>query len=799
MLSPPVRPVPCLRLSTELISVSSLGDPIEQVLSLPVICLSFDYAGTQIVASDPRERFFVAQGSGLRPVERDPEQEAAARAELERFGAVELGCLEGYTESYGSSADYLVALEGDAHAYCAFSAQALPELRAKGFLVQIDPEYPYQVVAEEPNWYLDVQPQAGRGAPSAAGPERLDWFACEIGVEVEGRRINLLEALLELLKSMPDWAPPSARGAPSSRSGPSSRSRRAWALPLDERRYVQIPRDLLDDLLEVLRELYSARRGGTASDPALVISRYHGAALEALEGAFGRRGRPLQRSGPALPQPPRPSLEVGAGLARLPLQVARSPLVALLRPYQAEGVRWLLALRAENLSGVLADDMGLGKTLQTITLLWIEHGVRNTARPSLVVVPTSLIQNWKRELARFAPELPVRIWHGSTRTGADPSAGGVRVIVTSYALLLRELERWQALELHYLILDEAQTIKNPRSAVREAACSLHADQRLCLSGTPVENHLGDLWSLFDFLTPGLLGSAAQFQVSYRTPIEVDRNEDQLSALQRSVGPFILRRTKEQVAKDLPPKSTLVRRVQLGPAQRRLYESIRVAAHADVRRMVQAKGISGSTVAILDALMKLRQVCCDPRLVQVQAARRVEESAKLSFLFRLLEAELGEKRRILVFSQFTSMLALIAAGLEERGVRHALLTGATADRQRLVDAFQEGRVEVFLISLKAGGTGLNLTSAETVIHYDPWWNPAAQAQATDRAHRIGQTRPVFVHQLIVAGSVEERMLELQSHKRELAERLTGTAGDSGGVERRSFSEREIESLFSPLQL
>ncbi|MEO8184174.1 MAG: SNF2-related protein, partial [Deltaproteobacteria bacterium] len=415
-------------MSTELISVSSLGDPAEeeQVLSLPVICLSFDYAGTQIGAGDPRERFFVAQGSGLRSVERDSELEAAARAELERFGAVELGCLEGYTESYGSNADYLVALEGDAHAYCAFSAQALPELRAKGFVVHIDSEYPYQVLAEEPSWYLDVQPRAARGdtpstpsTPSTGACERLDWFACEIGVEVEGRRINLLEALLELLKSMPDGTPPSARGSePSSRSGASSRSRRAWALPLDERRYVQIPRDLLDDLLEVLRELYSARRPGTASDPALVISRYHGAALEALEGAFGCRGRPLQRSGALLPRPPRLSPDVaGAGVARLPLQLARTPLAATLRPYQAEGVRWLLALRAENLSGVLADDMGLGKTLQAITLLWIEHGVRDTARPSLVVVPTSLIQNWKRELARFAPELPVRVWHGSTRMG----------------------------------------------------------------------------------------------------------------------------------------------------------------------------------------------------------------------------------------------------------------------------------------------------------------------------------------------------------------------------------------------
>jgi SNF2 family DNA or RNA helicase len=638
------------------------------------------------------------------------------------------------------------------------------------------------VLAEQPSWYVDLQPDSAPASQRSAAPasERLDWFACEIGVEVEGQRINLLEALIELLKAMPDASP---------------RARSAWALPLDARRYVQIPREMLDELLDVLRELYSGRRAGAQATP-LLISRYHGAAIQALENTLGRADRPLRRSGARLPVPPPAP---GTSSEAVPLDLARVPLVATLRPYQAAGVRWLLGLRSANLSGVLADDMGLGKTLQTITLLWIEHGLRDTAKPSLVVVPTSLIQNWKRELARFAPELPVRIWHGATRTGTDPGAGGARVIVTSYALLVRELERWQACEFHYLILDEAQTIKNPRSAVREAACTLHADQRLCLSGTPVENHLGDLWSLFDFLTPGLLGSASQFQTSYRTPIESERNEDQLAALQRSVGPFILRRTKDQVASDLPPKSTFVRPVRLGPAQRRLYESIRVAAHADVRRMVQSKGISGSTVAILDALMKLRQVCCDPRLVQVQAARRVTESAKLESLFRLIAAERAEKRRILVFSQFTSMLALIAGGLEERGIRHALLTGATTDRQRMVDAFQEGRVEVFLISLKAGGTGLNLTSAETVIHYDPWWNPAAQAQATDRAHRIGQTRPVFVHQLIVAGSVEERMLELQSHKRELAERLTGTASMAASSDRRSFSEGELASLFSPLQL
>jgi SNF2 family DNA or RNA helicase len=283
-------------------------------------------------------------------------------------------------------------------------------------------------------------------------------------------------------------------------------------------------------------------------------------------------------------------------------------------------------------------------------------------------------------------------------------------------------------------------------------------------------------------------------VHYRTPIEDQDDQDQLEALRRSVGPFILRRTKEQVASDLPPKSTLLRLVQLGSEQRRLYESIRVAAHADVRRLVQAKGIAGSTVAILDALMKLRQVCCDPRLVQVQAARRVSESAKLDQLHQLLDTELGQGRRILVFSQFTSMLALISEGLDERNIEHVVLTGATADRQRQVDAFQAGQVNVFLISLKAGGTGLNLTRADTVVHYDPWWNPAAQAQATDRAHRIGQTRPVFVHQLIVAGSVEERMLELQRRKRELAESLSGAAPTEAGP---GFSDGDLSSLFAPL--
>jgi SNF2 family DNA or RNA helicase len=366
------------------------------------------------------------------------------------------------------------------------------------------------------------------------------------------------------------------------------------------------------------------------------------------------------------------------------------------------------------------------------------------------------------------------------------------VVLTTYPLLVRDIEAFENLTFHLVILDEAQAIKNPRSLAARTVRQLSARHRLCLSGTPVENNLEELWSLFDFLMPGFLGDAERFRAFFRIPIERSGNQARLEALRDAVSPFILRRMKESVAKDLPPKTEIIRPVELPDDQRQLYESIRVAAHGDVRRAIREKGVQGATVAILDALMKLRQVCCDPRLVSVPSARRVKESAKIELFFDLLETQLGQKRRVLVFSQFTRMLALIALGLDERGIAFVELTGATQERQRVVDRFQAGEVDVFLISLKAGGTGLNLTSADTVIHYDPWWNAASQAQATDRAHRIGQTRPVFVYNLIATSSVEERMLGLQHKKSELASQLLGGSGT-----RTPLSELDVDDLFAPL--
>ena len=365
------------------------------------------------------------------------------------------------------------------------------------------------------------------------------------------------------------------------------------------------------------------------------------------------------------------------------------------------------------------------------------------------------------------------------------------VIITSFPILHRDLDKFEKGKYHLLVLDEAQAIKNPRSQNHKAVKSLDAAHRLCLSGTPVENNLDELWSQFDFLMPGFLGKAEKFRRQYRVPIEQTGDEERADMLRQRVAPFILRRLKETVATDLPPKTPLVHRIDVEDDQRRLYESIRLAVHEEVRGAITERGLERCTIPILDALTKLRQVCCDPRLLTLATADRVQKSAKFEFFFKLLNDNLAEGRHVLVFSQFTRMLGLIGDRLNAQGTPFCLLTGSTADRQRQCDIFQAGEKNVFLISLKAGGTGLNLTRADTVIHYDPWWNPTAQAQATDRAYRIGQKNPVFVHDLIIAGGVEEKLLMLQKRKRALADAILSTGGMGG------LQPSDVDDLFAPL--
>ena len=469
-------------------------------------------------------------------------------------------------------------------------------------------------------------------------------------------------------------------------------------------------------------------------------------------------------------------------------------LQAELRPYQQVGYEWMATLAENDLHGILADDMGLGKTIQTLALLLASKGSETT--PSLVIAPTSVVPNWAAEAKKFAPSLKVLTLSGPKRAKAYPAIPHADIVITSFALLQRDIEKLKKHTFKFAILDEAQLIKNPQAKVSIAARQLKAQHRLCLSGTPVENNLTELWSLFHFLIPGFLGDLSAFRTRYQNPIEKEENLERRDALRARLAPLILRRTKDEVAKDLPPKTILVHPIDLTTAQKDLYESVRVTMDKRVRDAIAERGISQSQITILDALLKLRQICCHPDLVHREGEhcspptspppqREGEHrsppttpppspSAKLTYLMELLDILFAEKRRILLFSQFTSMLQLIENELITRKTPYLKLTGASQDRGGLVKKFQENNIPIFLISLKAGGTGLNLTAADTVIHYDPWWNPAAEAQATDRAYRIGQTKPVFVHKLLCANTVEDRIHRLQQQKALLADSILSAA-------------------------
>ena len=452
-------------------------------------------------------------------------------------------------------------------------------------------------------------------------------------------------------------------------------------------------------------------------------------------------------------------------------------------------------LREYDFAGILADDMGLGKTIQTLCHILLEKEAGRLTAPALVVAPTSLMGNWQAEAQRFAPGLRVLLLHGAQRAQHFDTMGLYDLVLTTYALLPRDEEALRGQRFHLLILDESQYIKNSRSRAAQTAGLLQATHRLCLTGTPLQNHLGELWSQFHFLMPGLLGDEKSFNAEFRKPIEKLGDSARNAFLIRRIKPFLLRRTKDKVASDLPPKTEMVREVELAGAQRDLYETVRLAMDAKVRAAIAAKGLARSQIVILDALLKLRQVCCDPRLLAGAVKKGAAPSAKLAELMEMLESLLAEGRKVLVFSQFTSMLALIEAQLRERAIACALLTGDTRDRGAQVDAFQQGAVPVFLISLKAGGVGLNLTAADTVIHYDPWWNPAAENQASDRAWRIGQDKPVFVYKLIARGTLEEKIQDMQRRKAELADAVLA----DGPAQTLAVTQDDLQAIFAPLPM
>ncbi|MFZ4077728.1 MAG: DEAD/DEAH box helicase, partial [Legionellaceae bacterium] len=393
----------------------------------------------------------------------------------------------------------------------------------------------------------------------------------------------------------------------------------------------------------------------------------------------------------------------------------------------------------------------------------------------------------------FTPELRVLVYHGWDRHGV--AFDDYDLIVSTYGLVQRDEELFMSYPFYYLVLDEAQFIKNVRTKTRKIIQQLKGSHRLCLTGTPLENHLGELWSLFHFLSPGLLGDLKQFRRFFQNPIEKKADVQCRQVLSRRIQPFLLRRAKNEVMRELPPKTEITEVVELAGTQRDLYEAIRISTERDVREAIAQQGLGRSHVILLDALLKLRQVCCDPRLLKISDLKLSQgDSAKLMACLALLDNLMEEGRSVLIFSQFTSMLHLIEEALIERDYPYLKLTGQTTNRQALVNRFQAGEVPIFLISLKAGGTGLNLTQADTVIHYDPWWNPAVEDQATDRSHRIGQKKPVFVYKLIVSGSVEEAMVSMQNRKRSLFDSILLEDAALGKV---NLTEADIAQFFMPL--
>lgn len=461
-----------------------------------------------------------------------------------------------------------------------------------------------------------------------------------------------------------------------------------------------------------------------------------------------------------------------------------------LRQYQREGLGWLVFLEKMGLGGCLADDMGLGKTIQVLAMLLRRRRMVEAEglghRPSLVVVPKSLIFNWMDEAHRFAPQLSVINYTGAARRESTEALPEADLILTTYGTLRRDAIEHRQLEFDYVVLDEAQTIKNAGSQAAKACRLLRARHRLAVTGTPVENHIGELWSIFEFLNPGQLGTATRL----RRFLAGGRGGSAADIVARAVRPYLLRRTKDQVLTDLPEKTEQTLVVELGTKQRKAYDELREHYRQELTGRISRMGIGRSRIAVLEALLRLRQAACHPGLIDASA--KDEPGAKLEALLGQLDEVTDEGHKVLVFSQFTSFLAILRQHLDAKGTTYEYLDGRTTDRQARVNRFQEDPdCRLFLISLKAGGQGLNLTAADYIYILDPWWNPAVEAQAVDRAHRIGQTRPVFAYRLIARDTVEEKIVNLQARKRELAESIVRAEEGMAA----SLTAEDVELLFS----
>ena len=663
--------------------------------------------------------------------------------------------------------DFLIAAANDRLAQEHFVNNFIPKLKELGWEIVFEPSFPIEYIVAIEDWYTNV-----------VETTEYNWFDLELGFVVDDQKINILPLLIELIKKDPKIF---------NEQFFKKNLEKNYALTLNDGQKVNIPVKRLQGIFAVLSELYDGNSLNKCGQ--LSVSRLRAAQLLELEKAMATTK--LRWYGATKLQELSEKLANFKAISQIKVPATFK---GTLRDYQHHGVNWLGFLREYQLGGILSDDMGLGKTIQALAHIAVEKEAKRLNNSCLIVAPTSLMSNWKNEAKQFAPDLKVIVLQGQLRKQLFGSVKDADLILTTYALLSRDREILLNKEYDLVILDEAQYIKNSNTNAYQIIQQLQTKHRICLTGTPIENHLGELWSLFNFLSPGLLGSSRQFTNIFRTPIEKQGDLNRKQSLNQRIYPYMLRRIKEEVIKELPSKTEVIHNIELQDEQRDLYESIRLAMHTKLQQVIEQKGLAGSQIFILDALLKLRQVCCHPQLLKLKQANQVARSAKLDFLLQMLTELIEKNRKILIFSFFTSMLSIIEEELQKLNIAYVILTGSTVDRATPIKNFQQGLVPVFLLSLKAGGTGLNLTAADTVIHYDPWWNPAAESQATDRAYRIGQTKPIFVYKLMTVGTVEEKILIMQKKKRALldglfADRTPTTVG---------LTKEDLSTLFQSIE-
>ncbi len=749
-----IAPTPVLRLH-------QISTPDPESRNIHCARLEMQYANIRISEPPVLDVSRVVDGNIIYQVTRDMQSEQQAADTLTELN---MSCLEVNPEE--PRLEWLF-LGGDTVAESAmqwqyFIEHSIPQLEGDGWYIEYDDNFMLK--------FVEVETFLGEFEE-----EKNEWFSLSLGVEVDGKTVNLLPLMVDILGESNN--PLQLREY--------LQSREFFMIEVGAYSWLKLPSERLLPIFDTLVELYD--HNPLDDDGTLKLSRQQILQINDLlnDPSLTWRGADeLIRMNAKLRD------FKGISQVKLPRGFKTE-----LREYQEQGYNWLQFLCEYEFNGILADDMGLGKTVQTLAHLLKQKQSGRMQSPNLIIVPTSLVSNWRRETNKFAPTFKVLVLHGKDRHNDFHRIAEHDMVITTYPLLRRDRDILLKEHFHTIVLDESQYIKNPKSKTTQIVYELKSDHRLCLTGTPVENHLGEIWSMFHFLMPGYLGTLEQFNRLYRNPIEKQADYIRREQLSRRIAPFLLRRRKDQVADELPEKTEIIQTVSLVGQQRDLYESIRLAMDKKLRDEIKKKGLARSHIMILDALLKLRQCCCDPRLVSLPQAKKVKQSAKLDLLMNMVPEMVEEGRRILIFSQFTTMLGLIEEELQKIGMDYSKLTGQTRKREEAIAKFQEGDAPVFLISLKAGGVGLNLTAADTVIHYDPWWNPAAENQATDRAHRIGQDKAVFVYKLITEDTVEDRILAMQKRKQALADSIYGNKSTQKSS---ALTADDLSDLFQPLE-